>query len=60
MKNRYFKLMITAIGMVLGIHLVAQERIVVVEPDDNLNLNEFILADTTADGNWVDTLEYRV
>ena len=56
MKNRYAKLMFTAIGMLLGMFLIAQERVVVVEPDDDLNLNEFILADTTADGNWVDTV----
>ena len=56
MKNSYAKLLLTAMGMILGLFLMAQERVVVVEPHDTLNLNEFILADTTADGNWVDTV----
>jgi hypothetical protein len=56
MKKHYKFTYALAIGLLLGFNLIAQERVVVVEPSNDLNLNEFINADTLANGEWVDTL----
>lgn len=54
MKRCYTRALIMAISIIVGFNLNAQERVVVVEPHDTLNLNEFILADTNAAGEWND------